>query len=223
MPKEINLLDSLPRTVRNVAARFEDKEKNRILALKFGREYFDGTREQGYGGYRYDGRWQNIAKRAIERWNLKPGDRILDIGCAKGFFVKDLRDALPGLEVVGIDVSEYALENAHPDAKPYLQKASCDALPFEDRSFKAAFAINAIHNLDRGGCLRALREIERVAPGGGFVQVDAYRTEQERKLFLEWMLTAKTFDTPTGWLSMFKQAGYMGSYWWTILELDGTV
>lgn len=219
MAEEFNLLGSLPRGGRNIGARLENKEANRRLAVKFGYEYFDGTREQGYGGYHNDGRWKPVAKRAIEHWNLKPGDRILDIGCAKGFFVRDLLEALPGLDVVGIDVSDYALEHADSVAKPFLRKASCDALPFENKSFKAAFAINTIHNLNREDCLRAVREIERVAPGGGFIQVDAYRTEQERELFLDWMLTAKTYDTPAGWLNMFKGAGYTGAYWWTILEV----
>lgn len=218
--RPFDLLGVLPKSVRNAASRRETKEANRALALKFGAEYFDGTREQGYGGYRYDGRWKTIAERAIAHWQLKPGDRVLDIGCAKGFFVKDLREALPGLEVIGVDISNYALENAHPDAQPYLQKATCDALPFADGEFAAAFAINTIHNLDRTGCRRALREIERVAPGRGFVQVDAYRTERERELFLDWMLTAKAYDTPEGWLQLFAQAGYRGDYWWTILE-DG--
>lgn len=221
--QEFNLLDSLPRCVRDLGARREHKEANRQLALRFGREYFDGTREQGYGGYRYDGRWKPIAKRAVEYWQLKPGDRVLDIGCAKGFFVKDLREALPGLDVIGIDVSDYAIENAHPDAKPHLSKASCDDLPFEDNSFAAAFAINSIHNLDRTGSMRALREIERVCPGRGFVQVDAYRTERERGVFLDWMLTAKTYDTPSGWLQMFAAARFTGRYWWTILEVDDSV
>ena len=220
---EFNLLGALPRCVRNAPARLGNKEENRRLALRFGREYFDGTREQGYGGYRYDGRWVAIAKRAIAHWNLKPGDRVLDIGCAKGFFVKDLRDALPGLHVIGIDVSEYALEHAHPDAKPYLFKASCEDLPFEANSFAAVFAINSIHNLERAACCRALQEIQRVSPGRGFVQVDAYRTEAERALFLDWMLTAKTFDTPEGWLKLFDAAGYKGNYWWTILEADEAV
>src|SRR4051812_21425276 len=107
MGAEFNLLGVLPKCVRNVGARVQEKEDNRRLALQFGREYFDGTREQGYGGYRYDGRWGAIARRAIEHWKLKPGDRVLDIGCAKGFFVKDLRDALPGLDVIGIDISDY--------------------------------------------------------------------------------------------------------------------
>ena len=221
--REFNLLSALPRCVRDVGARRASKDESRRLALQFGREYFDGTREQGYGGYRYDGRWVAIARRAIEHWQLKPGDRVLDIGCAKGFFVKDLRDVLSGLDAIGIDISDYALENAHPDAKPYLFKASCDDLPFADRSFAAVFAINTIHNLERDGCKRALREIERVCPGGGFVQVDAYRTETERGLFLEWMLTAKTFDTPAGWMELFNAAGYTGQHGWTILELDDGV
>ena len=218
MPREFNLLGNLPKCVRNVGARLGNKDENRRLALQFGRAYFDGTREQGYGGYSYDGRYVAVAKRAIEHWRLKPGDRVLDIGCAKGFLVKDLREALPGLEVIGIDISDYALENAHPDAKQYLLKGSCDELPFDDNYFASVLAINTIHNLDRDGCRRSLREIERVCPGRGFVQVDAYRTEAERELFLEWMLTAKTFDTPAGWLELFESAGFTGNYWWTILE-----
>jgi SAM-dependent methyltransferase len=216
--RAFNLLGTQPKIIRDVASRHVGKTEAREAALRFGREYFDGTREQGYGGYHYDGRWQAVARRAIEHWGLKPGDRVLDIGCAKGFFVKDLREALPGLEVYGVDISDYALENAHPDAKPYLRKGSCDELPFESSSFAAAFAINTIHNLDREGCSRALREIERVAPGRGFVQVDAYRTETEREVFLAWMLTARTFDTPDGWLQLFAEAGYRGDYYWTILE-----
>lgn len=223
MNREFNLLGASPKTPRNVAARRVSKESNRRVALQFGREYFDGTREQGYGGYHYDGRWAAVARRAIEHWQLKPSDRVLDIGCAKGFFVKELRDALPGLEVFGVDVSAYALEQAHPDAKPFLSKASCDDLPFPSGHFAAAFAINTVHNLERPACLTALREIERVAPGRGFVQVDAYRTEAERSLFLDWMLTAKTFDTPVGWLENFASAGYTGRYWWTILQLDQSI
>lgn len=217
--REYNLLGTLPKIARDTGARRESKEINRRLALKFGREYFDGSREQGYGGYHYDGRWVAVAKRAISHWNLKRGDRVLDVGCAKGFLVKDLRDSLPGLEAMGLDVSDYALETAHPDVKPHLFKGSCEDLPFEDNSLAAVFAINTIHNLGRAGCQRALKEMERVAPGRGFVQVDAYRTESEREAFLDWMLTAKTFDTPTGWRELFQRAGYNGAYWWTILEV----
>jgi ubiquinone/menaquinone biosynthesis C-methylase UbiE len=161
-----------------------------------------------------------VARRIIEHFDLKPGDRVLDIGCAKGFLVKDLQDALPGLEVWGIDVSAYALETAHPDARPRLLGGSCDRLPFADGSFTVALAINSIHNLERDGCLMALREMHRVAPRNGFVQVDAYRSEAERSLFEDWMLTARTYLDPEGWKEMFNESGYTGDWFWTILEVD---
>ena len=69
-------------------------------------------------------------------------------------------------------------------------------------------------------CIEAVREIERVAPGRGYIQVDAYRSEDERDVFLDWVLTADTFGTPEMWRELFGRAGYTGDYYWTILEAD---
>jgi SAM-dependent methyltransferase len=217
---EINILELYPKARRDLAARKAAQAANRAVAKRFGREYFDGTREQGYGGYRYDGRWIPIARRIVEHYGLRPGDRVLDIGCAKGFLVKDLIDVCPGLEVFGLDISAYALEHGHPDVRRRLVRGSADALPFADRSFAAALAINVIHNLDRARCLEAIREIERVAPGRSYIQVDAYRDETERELFLDWVLTAETHGPPQFWRDMFAAAGYTGDYYWTIIEAD---
>lgn len=219
MGREINLLDALPgKIVRNVTARQAGKERNRAIALEFGEAYFDGPREQGYGGYRYDGRWIPVARRIVSHFGLKPGDRILDVGCAKGFLVKDLMDVCPGLEVFGLDISEYAIRQCAKDAKGRLCVGTADRLPFADGSFRAAVCINTVHNLEPERCLAALRELERVAPGKGFVQVDSYRTEEEKALFEDWMLTARTYTTPEGWKNLFQRAGYSGDYYWTILE-----
>ena len=49
----------------------------------YGKEYFDGPREYGYGGYKYDGRWINVAKDIIKHFNLSKGQKVLDVGCAK--------------------------------------------------------------------------------------------------------------------------------------------
>lgn len=217
---EINLLHRYPRSRRNVAARSAGKDKNRAVSLQFGREYFDGSREQGYGGYRYDGRWVPVAETMVEHFRLKPGDRVLDVGCAKGFLVKDLMKVRPGLEAFGLDISEYALLNCEPEVIGRLHLGNATRLPFPDDSFQAVLSINTIHNLDRDGCLQALREMERVAPGRGFVQVDAYRTEAEKKVFLDWVLTAVTHGTPEYWRELIGETGYTGDYYWTILETD---
>ncbi|MDP1536699.1 MAG: class I SAM-dependent methyltransferase [Burkholderiales bacterium] len=218
--REINLLARYPRARRNVKARLGNKEENRRIALQFGREYFDGTREQGYGGYNYDGRWLPIAEDIVRHFGLKSGDRVLDVGCGKGFLVKDLMKACPGLEAFGVDISEYALLHCEPEVVGRLHLGSAVRLPFPDNSFQAVISINTVHNLERPDCVRALREIERLAPGRSYIQVDAYRNEAERQIFEDWMLTARTYGKPEDWIAILDEAGYTGNYYWTILEID---
>ena len=182
---EINLLSKYPRAKRNLIARKLGQAENRIIAKRFGREYFDGTRDQGYGGYRYDGRWIPIARDIAEHFNLKSGDRVLDIGCAKGFLLRDLMAVVPGLEAWGLEISHYAIENCHPDACGRIVCGSAQTLPFASDSFAAALCINVVHNLGYDACVEAVQEIERVAPGRGYIQVDAYRNDDERAAFLD--------------------------------------
>lgn len=219
MMQEVNLLGRLPRSRRNVQARqAAQTAENIAVARQYGESYFDGPREVGYGGYRYDGRWIPVAEDIVAHFGLKPGDRVLDVGCAKGFLVKDLMTVCPGLEVFGIDVSGYALMHCEPEVVGRLHLGSCVSLPFPDRSFAAVISINTIHNVERPDVLRSLAEIERLAPGRGFVQVDSYRTPEQRALFMDWVLTAKFHDYPDGWIAAFREAGYTGDYAWTIVE-----
>jgi SAM-dependent methyltransferase len=178
--------------------------------------YFDGPREFGYGGYRYDGRWKPVARDIVDHFGLKPGDRVLDVGCAKGFLVKDLLEL--GIDAFGVDVSEYALMHCEPETVGRLHLDSAEHLPFPDGSFDAVLAINTIHNLARSQCVIAAREIERLAPGKGFIQVDSYRTPEQKEIFESWVLTARFHDYPEGWVKLFAEAGYTGDWYWTIIE-----
>lgn len=216
---EVNLLAALPRAKRNLTARATAKSEEVVaISRQYGELYFDGPRDYGYGGYRYDGRWVPVARDIVRHFGLKPGDRVLDVGCAKGFLVKDLMAVCPGLEVFGLDISAYALMTCEPEVVGRLHLGSCGHLPFPDDSFAAVLAINTIHNLDRDGVIRSLRELQRLAPGRGFVQVDSYRTPEQRALFLDWVLTARYHDYPEGWLAAFHEAGYTGDWYWTIIE-----
>lgn len=214
---EIELLKSLPKGKRNVKSRETAKTKEHIrISREYGETYFDGSREYGYGGYRYDGRWQPVAKDIVEHFGLKPGDRVLDVGCAKGFLVKDLL-AL-GIDAYGVDISRYALLNCESEVIGRLHLGSADSLPFPDGSFAAVLSLNTIHNLPRHRCRIALQEIQRLAPGKGFVQVDSYRTPEQKAVFESWVLTAEFYDYPDGWESLFREAGYTGDWHWTIIE-----
>jgi len=216
MPDQVHMLSALPKGKRNLQARSEAKSEDAIrISKQYGELYFDGPRDYGYGGYRYDGRWRPVAKDIVAYFGLKPGDKVLDVGCAKGFLVKDLLEI--GIDAYGIDVSEYALTHCEPEVVGRLQIGSADRLPFPDGSFQAVLAINTIHNLPRERCAVALREIERLAPGKGFVQVDSYLTAEQKAIFESWVLTAEFHDYPVGWLKLFEEAGYTGAYDWTII------
>lgn len=216
---EVNLLRSLPRTKRNITQRGEAKTPDVIAAARdYGELYFDGPRSYGYGGYRYDGRWLPVARDIIEHFGLKPGMRVLDVGCAKGFLVKDLMIACPGLEAFGLDVSHYALTHCEKEVVGRLHLGSGDALPFPDDSFDCVLSINTIHNFDRAGAEKALREIQRLSRGRAFVQVDSYHTPEQKDLFESWVLTARFHDYPAEWIKLFAQAGYTGDYYWTVVE-----
>lgn len=188
----------------------EDKARRSTVAKQFGAAYFDGDRALGYGGYVYDGRWQQFAHDVVTHYGLTAGDRVLDVGCAKGFLVHDLR--VLGIDAVGVDVSPYAIEHAHPPARAFVSVADAAALPFEEASFDLVLSINTLHNLRLPELERALREIGRVGRGRSYTVVDGYRDEREKANLLGWQLTCECFFTPEEWEWLFATMGYAGDY-----------
>lgn len=215
---EVNLLRALPETQRNIEKRKQAKDPAVVASAKqYGEMYWDGPREYGYGGYRYDGRWRPVAGDIIAHFGLEPGMRALDVGCGKGFLVKDLMLECPGLEAFGLDISLYALMHCDPDVIGRLHLGTADELPFPDDSFDCVLSLNTIHNLPRPRAVTAMREIERLSGGRAFVQVDSYRTPEQKEIFESWVLTAEFHDYPEGWVKLFDEAGYTGDYDWTII------
>ena len=152
--------------------------------------------------------------------DIKRSSNVLDVGCAKGFLMKDLMDACPGLKVFGLDISYYAISNCMKDVKGRCIVENAKCLPFSDKSFDAIISINTLHNLEREDLKIALKEIERVSKGKSFVQLDAYQNDEELEVFKDWVLTAKTYLKPHEWEQLFQECGYTGDYFWTILSPD---
>ena len=216
---ESDLLRSLPRPKRNIQKRAEAKDPAVVaIAKQYGEQYWDGPREYGYGGYRYDGRWRPVARDMIAHYELQPGMKVLDVGCGKGFLVKDLMTECPGLEAFGLDVSRYALMNAPPELAGRLHQGSADDLPFPDGAYDLVVSLNTIHNLPRPRAVQALAEVQRVSQGSAFVVVDSYHTPEQKEVFESWVLTAEFHGYPDEWRAVFAEAGYTGDWNWTIIE-----
>ena len=216
--REIDILANYPKAKRDLSARLESKsEESRKIGRKFGFDYFDGDRNHGYGGFSYNPKfWQPVIPTIVENYKIGNSSKVLDIGCAKGFFLYDLKLAFPEMSITGVDISEYAIANSVPEIKPYLQVSNATKLPFEDNCFDFVISINTIHNLNRQDCAIALQEIERVTKGNSFITVDAYRNDEEKARMQAWNLTALTMMSVDEWKQFFLEVGYTGDYYWFI-------
>ena len=216
MGKKINLLINYPKTKRDVKSRGANKtEKDRRIARRFGKDFFDGDRKHGYGGYYYNSRfWHPVIPTFQKYFSLSSDASVLDVGCGKGFMIHDMAELVPGITLKGIDISKYAIENVIKDMQPHVLVANAKALPFTDNFFDVVISINTVHNLDKDECAMALREIERVCSGKSFITVDAYRNDEEKELMYAWNLTAKTIMHENEWMKFFLDVGYTGDYYW---------
>ncbi len=216
MGNEIDLMSKYPKTKRDVLDRgIKKTEQDIAIARKFDKEFFDGDRKFGYGGYTYDPRfWNSVIPDFISYYHLDENSSILDVGCGKGFMLYEFSKFLPNANIRGIDISSYAIENCKSEVRDFLQVANATNLPFNDNSFDLVISIVSIHNLDHSGCAKALKEINRVTKKNAFITVDAYSNEQEKQLMDEWNLTALTVMSCSEWIKFFRENEYEGDYYW---------
>lgn len=216
--REVNLLRNYPVTPRNLNERVASKtDDDRKIAREFGREFFDGERRHGYGGFSYNPKyWSQVVKDFIEFYGLESNASILDIGCGKGFMLYDFLSVNPKLNVKGIDISNYAIENCMPEVKQHVSVGNAKKLDFKDNSFDLVISINTLHNLDLEECKDAFKEVVRVSKKYAFIVVDAYRNSEEKNRMESWNLTAQTYMSTVDWEAFFKDVGYTGDYYWFI-------
>ncbi len=220
----IDFLSSLHKsTERDYLGRVNDEDfpkfKAAELAKKWDFDYWDGDRRICYGGYNYiKGRWAGVANSLISHYSLKAGDKILDVGCGKGFLLYEMLLIEPGLEINGLDISEYAIKNCKPEISDYLLQGNANNLPYEDNYFDLVISLNTIHNLHTYDLEKALREIKRVSKDKKYLCVESYRNEKEKANLLYWQVTCESFYTPEEWEWWFSKTSYDGDHSFIFFE-----
>ena len=216
MGQEIDLLFNYPKAKRNTEDRNKEKTADDVnLARQFGKDFFDGDRRYGYGGYFYNEKyWKKTALDIINFYKLDNNSSVLDIGCAKGFTLFEMKKHLPNLTIKGIDISEYAINNSKDEVKKFLEIGNANNLKFENNSFDLVISLVTIHNLNIKECAQSLKEINRVSKKNSYITVDAYSNLKEKKLMEQWNLTALTFMHTEDWKVFFKKNNYQGDFYW---------
>lgn len=196
----------------------DDKAECATVARRFDRDYWDGDRKYGYGGYKYDGRWRVVAEEMAKYYHLKPGQKVLDVGCGKAFLLYELTQVVPGLEVAGIDVSLYALDHSKEEVKLYLRQGLAQELPYPVQSFDFVYSITTLHNLYINDLKKAVQHIQRVSKGNSYIVVESYRNEREKMNLLYWQLTCEAFFSVDEWEWLYNEWGYTGDYSFIFFE-----
>ena len=214
MGRMLNLVTPLhKRTKRDYLQRMTDNKLEAVaVAKKYGKDYWDGDRRYGYGGYKYDGRWKPVAERLIAQYDLKPDAKILDVGCGKAFLLHELKQLLPEATIVGFDISPEGIADAQESVRDnlFVYRAQ-DAYPFGDKEFDLVISLGACHNLRLFELKTALAEIERVGKHKYFM-VESYRNETELFNLQCWALTCESFFDVGEWIWLFNHFGYTGDY-----------
>ena len=199
---------------RNYLERMNDKKPLvSNVAQKFGKQYWDGDKKFGYGGYKYiPNRWTNFAKKLIKTYKLNKSSKVLDVGCGKGFLLADLKKILPGISLTGYDISKYAKKNSHISIKENIFNIGAqEKYKFKDKEIDLLISLGTLHNLEIFDLEKAFREINRVSKKS-YIWVESYRNTNELFNLQCWALTCKSFYSPQEWLWIFKKFKYRGDY-----------
>lgn len=191
----------------------EEKIHCMKTAKKYEKDYWDGPKKFGYGGYKYIPNYHTfLAQNLIKDYNLNPNSKILDIGCGKGYLVYELSRILNSKNVFGCDISKYAIKNAKKEIKKniFFHDAR-KSFKFKDNHFDFVFSNTTLHNFKLKDCHNSLKEIERISLEK-YICVEAFRNEKEQFNVQCWALTAETLIHKDSWLWLFDQSGYSGDY-----------
>ena len=196
----------------------DDKAECSAVAKQYGYDYWDGDRKYGYGGYHYDGRWKSVAENMAEHYGLKPRQRILDVGCGMAHLLYEFTQVVPGIEVKGIDISDYALKHAKEEIRDSLQYGKAQEIPFADNSFDLVISLTTLHNLKVFDLKKAVQEIERVSKRNSYIMVESFRNDKEEVNMLYWQLTCASYYSVEEWEWLYREWGYTGDYSFIFFE-----
>lgn len=201
-------------TNRKYLSRMNDNKISCMKeAKKYGKNYWDGKRRFGYGGYKYiPGRWKNTAQKIIKNYNLKEGSKILDVGCGKGFLLYEMLKIQPKLKIYGFDISSYALKKVKKINNLRVFKSKAEKkYPFRSNYFDLVISLATLHNLEIPELTKAIKEINRVGKKK-YIMVESYRNERELFNLQCWALTCESFFSDREWNWIFKNLKYKGDF-----------
>lgn len=187
---------------------------NKIKAWELEKDYYDGNRLNGYGGFNYDGRWLKFLPKILKKYKINNKSKILDLGCKKGFIMKDFKIILPNVKVWGVEDHIYPIKKAEREIKSNIILSKYYQIPFADKYFDFLIGFSSIYKYNFYDVVKTIKEINRVSKKS-FITVASFNNEKEKKIFENWTLLGTTILSKSDWKKLFKILNYKGDYYFT--------
>lgn len=189
-------------------------QKSEVMKIskEYDKDFWDGDRKYGYGGYKYDGRWKFVAEKLRLKYKLNDNSKILDVGAGKGYLLKDLYDLNPTYDLYGIEISRYAVDCGNKEFNVnWLQVGNAIDLPWKDNYFDLVISLGTLHNLKIYDLKKAIHEIERIGKKK-YITMESFRNDKERINLFCWAQTAESYFSDKEWEWILNEFGYTGDY-----------
>jgi|TARA_B110000114_G_scaffold183993_1_gene226596 hypothetical protein len=215
--KEYNLLSDYSQTkVKRFVGKGIRNIEHRIIASERGNLFFDGDRNFGYGGLKYDGRWSGVAKKIIKKFDLKDNSKILQLASEKGFLIHEIKKINPKINVSGFETSKYAVSKTIKPVKKLIKKfTSFSDLNLIHSKFDCIIALGVVYIHTLSDAIQLLKNIQRLSKGKSFITLASYETEKDYWLFKDWTVLGSLLYKKEEWKKIMKYAGYKGYYSFT--------
>jgi hypothetical protein len=215
--KEYNLLSNYSKTkVERFVGKGIRTIEDRVIASQRERLFFDGERNYGYGGLKYDGRWKEVAKKIIKKFNLKNNSKMLQIASEKGFLIYEIKKLNPKINILGVETSKYAINKTIKPVKKFVKKVNT----FSDLSsininFDCIIALGAVYIHTLNDAIKLLKNIQRLSKGKSFITLASYENEKDYWMFKDWTVLGTLLFKKEEWKKIMKYARYTGYYSFT--------
>ena len=119
---------------------------------------------------------------------------------------------MPNIKLIGIDISNYAIQNTKEEIRPNLNVFDArNPLPYKDKEFDLLISLGMLHNFRLPELKKVQIEINRISKKS-YIMVESYRNEKELFNLQCWALTAESFFDNKEWLWLYQEFGYQGDF-----------
>jgi ubiquinone/menaquinone biosynthesis C-methylase UbiE len=154
----------------------------------------------------------DVVKQVIAAMQLRPGERVLDLGCGNGWATRLIAQANAGVQAIGIDAAPKMIARAEAlhslTIRARYEVGTFEKLDFKDNHFDRVFSMEALYYA--GDLAQAIRECHRVLKPGGSIEtlVDYYTESTASEPWAKVMGLTLHRLGETGWKKAFEAAGF---------------